>query len=66
MGDHVLGAAMNGATGRMGYRQHLTRSVLAIREEGGLRLPDGSRILSEPILVGLAVGRHRESVPHLR
>ena len=30
---------MNGVTGRMGYRQHLVRSILAIREEGGVLLP---------------------------
>ena len=41
MGDRVLGIAMNGVTGRMGYRQHLTRSVLAIRKDGGVELPDG-------------------------
>ena len=29
---------MNGVTGRMGYRQHLVRSILAIREQGGLTL----------------------------
>lgn len=28
--------ALNGVTGRMGYRQHLVRSLLAIREQGGL------------------------------
>ena len=44
--------AMNGITGRMGYRQHLVRSILAIRDEGGLLLPDGSRVQVEPILVG--------------
>lgn len=44
--------AMNGITGRMGYRQHLVRSILALREEGGLLLPDGSRVQLEPILVG--------------
>jgi len=43
---------MNGVTGRMGYRQHLVRSILAIRADGGLLLPDGSRIQVEPILVG--------------
>lgn len=43
---------MNGVTGRMGYRQHLVRSVLAIRERGGVRLRDGSRVVPEPILVG--------------
>jgi predicted dehydrogenase len=52
MRDHVLGVAMNGVTGRMGYRQHLTRSILAIREAGGVALPDGSRIIPEPVLVG--------------
>ncbi|MDO5722389.1 MAG: Gfo/Idh/MocA family oxidoreductase [Actinomycetaceae bacterium] len=44
--------AMNGITGRMGYRQHLVRSILAIRDDGGLLLPDGSRVQVEPILVG--------------
>ena len=43
---------MNGVTGRMGYRQHLVRSVLAIRDDGGIRLPNGDRITVEPILVG--------------
>jgi predicted dehydrogenase len=44
--------AMNGVTGRMGYRQHLLRSVLAIRENGGLDLGDGSMLWPEPVLVG--------------
>jgi len=35
---------MNGVTGRMGYRQHLVRSMLAIRDDRGVLLPDGSRI----------------------
>ncbi|MEG3616085.1 Gfo/Idh/MocA family oxidoreductase [Isoptericola haloaureus] len=43
---------MNGVTGRMGYRQHLLRSILPIREQGGVTLPDGSRVQVEPILVG--------------
>ncbi len=43
---------MNGVTGRMGYRQHLVRSILAIRDEGGLELPDGSRLQVEPVLIG--------------
>lgn len=60
MGDHVLGVAMNGVTGRMGYRQHLTRSILAIREAGGVRLPDGSRIIPEPVLVGRSEHKLRE------
>jgi len=44
--------AMNGVTGRMGYRQHLVRSLLAIRAEGGLLLPDGTRVVPEVLLVG--------------
>jgi len=27
---------MNGVTGRMGYHQHLPRSVLAINADGGI------------------------------
>ncbi|WP_150240032.1 Gfo/Idh/MocA family protein [Nocardiopsis quinghaiensis] len=60
MGDHMLGVAMNGVTGRMGYRQHLTRSILAIREAGGVRLPDGSRIIPEPVLIGRSERKLRE------
>ncbi|MET8579118.1 Gfo/Idh/MocA family oxidoreductase [Streptomyces sp. NPDC005012] len=44
--------AMNGVTGRMGYRQHLVRSVLALREQGGLDLGDGTVLWPEPVLVG--------------
>ncbi len=51
MSDRV-GVIMNGVTGRMGYRQHLVRSVLAIRAQGGVTLSDGSRVQVEPILVG--------------
>jgi predicted dehydrogenase len=47
-----IGIVMNGVTGRMGYRQHLVRSILAIREQGGVVLADGSRRQVEPILVG--------------
>ncbi|WP_277209262.1 Gfo/Idh/MocA family protein [Isoptericola croceus] len=43
---------MNGVTGRMGYRQHLLRSILPIREQGGVELADGTRVQVEPILVG--------------
>ncbi|MEU6515643.1 Gfo/Idh/MocA family oxidoreductase [Streptomyces sp. NPDC046978] len=44
--------AMNGVTGRMGHRQHLVRSLLAIREQGGLELDDGTLLWPEPVLVG--------------
>jgi predicted dehydrogenase len=48
----TLGIIMNGVSGRMGYRQHLVRSILAIRDQGGVLLSDGSRVQVEPLLVG--------------
>ena len=47
-----LGLIMHGITGRMGLNQHLVRSILAIREQGGVLLPDGDRVMPDPILVG--------------
>jgi predicted dehydrogenase len=52
MAQRTVRVIMNGVTGRMGYRQHLVRSVLAIRADGGLALADGDRVTVEPILVG--------------
>ncbi|HEX8866451.1 MAG TPA: Gfo/Idh/MocA family oxidoreductase [Lentzea sp.] len=52
MAVRTLGVVMNGVTGRMGYRQHLVRSVLAICEQGGVELADGTRVRLEPLLVG--------------
>lgn len=52
MKSHTVGIIMNGVTGRMGLNQHLIRSVLAIREEGGTPLADGSVIVPEPVLLG--------------
>lgn len=52
MNQSSIGVLLNGVTGRMGYRQHLLRSVLAIREQGGVILPDGNRVQLEPILAG--------------
>jgi len=52
MPDTTYRILMNGVTGRMGYRQHLLRSILAIRDEGGVQLPDGSRLRVEPVLIG--------------
>ena len=49
---HKVGIIMNGVTGRMGTNQHLMRSIVAIRTEGGLKLSDSELILPEPILVG--------------
>ncbi|WP_434993276.1 Gfo/Idh/MocA family protein [Arthrobacter sp. Ld5] len=52
MSTRTIGIIMNGATGRMGYRQHLVRSILAIRDQGGVLLSDGTRVQVEPMLVG--------------
>ena len=48
----TLRIALNGVTGRMGHRQHLVRSILALRDQGGLPLTDGSTVRIEPVLVG--------------
>src|SRR5256885_8551376 len=47
-----LGLIMNGVTGRMGMNQHLIRSIVAIREQGGVTLKNGDRVMPDPILVG--------------
>jgi len=52
MARRPIGIIMNGVTGRMGHRQHLVRSILAIREQGGLPLADGTVVWPEPVLVG--------------
>ena len=38
-----LGLIMNGVTGRMGLNQHLIRSIIAIRDSGGVLLSNGDR-----------------------
>src|ERR1700689_5429914 len=47
----VIHVALNGVTGRMGYRQHLVRSLLSIRDQGGVLLDDRTAIFPEPVLV---------------
>ena len=47
-----LGIIMHGVTGRMGMNQHLARSIMAIRGQGGVELSDGTRVMPDPILVG--------------
>lgn len=56
----TLRIAMNGITGRMGYRQHLVRSILPIREQGGVTLADGTLVQVEPVLVGRNETRLRQ------
>ena len=56
-----IGIIMNGVTGRMGENQHLARSIVAIRAQGGIQLPDGENLLPDPILVG----RNEHKLRHL-
>jgi predicted dehydrogenase len=52
MAEQRLGIIMHGVTGRMGMNQHLIRSILAIREQGGVTLSNGDRVVVDPIIVG--------------
>ncbi len=52
MSTQRLGLIMHGVTGRMGTNQHLARSIVAIRDQGGVVLGNGDRVLPDPILVG--------------
>jgi predicted dehydrogenase len=49
---HKVGIIMNGVTGRMGTNQHLVRSIMAIIQQGGVKLSDSERIMPAPLLVG--------------
>jgi predicted dehydrogenase len=60
MSRKAVQVAVNGVTGRMGYRQHLVRSLLAIRDQGGVVLDDGTAIFPEPVLVGRSEERLRQ------
>jgi predicted dehydrogenase len=52
MARRTIRIVVNGVTGRMGYRQHLVRSLLAIRQQGGLELSGGTTVWPELVLVG--------------
>lgn len=56
-----VGVIMNGVTGRMGTHQHLMRSIVEIRRQGGALASDGTRVMPDPILVG----RNPEKLKHL-
>src|SRR5438067_151519 len=57
MSEKRIGIIMHGVTGRMGTNQHLVRSILAIREQGGVALKDGTRLMPDPLLVGRNAGK---------
>jgi predicted dehydrogenase len=52
MAQKRIGIIMNGVTGRMGTNQHLVRSILEIRKQGGVALKNGDRLMLDPVLVG--------------
>jgi len=52
MRQNKIGIIMHGVTGRMGMNQHLIRSIIAIRDQGGLAMSDGSYLVPDPIIVG--------------
>ena len=60
MSESTIGIIVNGATGRMGYRQHLVRSLLAIRDEGGVVTKDGTRQQIELMIIGRNEARLKE------
>ena len=47
-----VGIIMNGVTGRMGMNQHLMRSIVAFREQGGIPISPDEVIMPDVILVG--------------
>jgi predicted dehydrogenase len=52
MATQRIGIVMHGVTGRMGMNQHLIRSILAIRADGGLPLQNGDILVPEPLIAG--------------
>jgi predicted dehydrogenase len=61
MAEKRIGILMHGVTGRMGMNQHLVRSILEIRKQGGVALRDGTRLMPDPMLIG----RNREKLSSL-
>jgi predicted dehydrogenase len=66
MSTGKLGIIMHGVTGRMGYNQHLVRSICAIRDQGGVLLSNGDRVLLDPIIVGRNAEKIAEIARHHR
>ncbi|MDQ3272475.1 MAG: Gfo/Idh/MocA family oxidoreductase [Pseudomonadota bacterium] len=52
MATQQLGIIMHGVTGRLGMNQHLIRSIVAIRKQGGVTLSNGDKVMPDPILIG--------------
>ena len=60
MSTRTIGIIMHGVTGRMGMNQHLIRSILEIRKQGGVALKDGTRLMPDPLLVGRNAAKIRQ------
>lgn len=52
MAIRKVGIIMNGVTGRMGTNQHLERSIVAIINQGGLKINDDLTLMPDPVLTG--------------
>jgi predicted dehydrogenase len=57
MASRRIGIIMNGVTGRMGTNQHLVRSIVAIRRQGGVALANGDMLMPDPVLVGRSAAK---------
>jgi predicted dehydrogenase len=62
MKTHDIGIILNGVTGRMGTNQHLIRSILAIREQGGVQIASNENIMPEPVVL---MGRNENKLRRL-
>lgn len=60
MAQRCLGLIMHGVTGRMGYNQHLVRSICALRDQGGLRLANGDTVVPDIHIVGRNLAKIQE------
>jgi predicted dehydrogenase len=58
MSVRSIGIVIDGATGRLGTTQHL-RALLAIRDQGGMALAAGDRLMPVPLLLGRNPARLR-------
>jgi predicted dehydrogenase len=60
MAQQRIGIIMNGVTGRMGTNQHLIRSIVGIRNQGGVALANGDTLYPDPVLVGRSEAKLRK------
>src|SRR5215211_1458359 len=60
MAQQRIGIIMNGVTGRMGTNQHLIRSIIGIRKQGGVALANGDTLYPDPVLVGRSEAKLRK------